>query len=61
MSDVLTRLPGPEQDRRAELVRVVRARIEAAGGSGRAEFRAAQEAWVRGEISLEEIMDRAQR
>lgn len=53
-------LDDAEQQRRAELVRAAREAIESSGGCTPEEDRAGQDAWVRGETTLDELIERVQ-
>ena len=56
-----TEAPDIERERRAELVRRVRSIIESAGGHGAEDYREDQDAWVRGDITMDDLMERVLR
>lgn len=58
---ILSDHPVTERERRANLVREVREVFGSVDETGDAEHRAAQDAWVRGELSLDELIERVQR
>lgn len=59
MSTTRTKITAAEQARRAEAVRQIRHSTEMEGGRSSDEARADQDAYVRGEISIDELIARA--
>lgn len=60
MSTTRTTITAAEQARRAEAVRQIRHSTEMEGGRSSDAARADQDAYVRGEISIDELIARAQ-